>query len=271
MGTWKERIVVKAIENRVAIYSPHTSWDAVQGGVNDWLCKAFTCEKVEPVQQSQSKKFLSPFKFHLQSRIPNSDVDAIVSKFGDMKEVSVLDIIENTKNSVTKVEYNCSQQGLLDILSSDVLSEDVKKTIQIMELAKPPLPGVGMGRKLTMSKQITITEVVNSIKKHLNLSHVRLAIGNNHTMDSKVKTIAVCAGSGASVLQGCRSDIYWTGEMSHHEVLDAASKGITVVLCDHSNTERGYLIDFQKTLSEKLNNQVKIIVSAFDEDPLKIV
>lgn len=26
--TWKERIVVGCIENRIAIYSPHTSWDA---------------------------------------------------------------------------------------------------------------------------------------------------------------------------------------------------------------------------------------------------
>lgn len=26
--SWKERIVVQCIENRIAIYSPHTSWDA---------------------------------------------------------------------------------------------------------------------------------------------------------------------------------------------------------------------------------------------------
>lgn len=25
---WKERIIVKCIENRIALYSPHTSWDA---------------------------------------------------------------------------------------------------------------------------------------------------------------------------------------------------------------------------------------------------
>lgn len=26
--TWKERIVVKLIENKIALYSPHTSWDS---------------------------------------------------------------------------------------------------------------------------------------------------------------------------------------------------------------------------------------------------
>ena len=37
MRNEKERIIVKAIEKRIAIYSPHTSYDAVEGGVNDWL------------------------------------------------------------------------------------------------------------------------------------------------------------------------------------------------------------------------------------------
>lgn len=29
------------IENKIAVYSPHTSWDSVPGGVNDWLASAF--------------------------------------------------------------------------------------------------------------------------------------------------------------------------------------------------------------------------------------
>ena len=35
--SWKERVVLKAVENRIAIYSPHTAFDVVKGGVNDWL------------------------------------------------------------------------------------------------------------------------------------------------------------------------------------------------------------------------------------------
>jgi putative NIF3 family GTP cyclohydrolase 1 type 2 len=40
-STWKERIVVKCLENRIAVYSPHTAMDALSGGVNDWLLKPF--------------------------------------------------------------------------------------------------------------------------------------------------------------------------------------------------------------------------------------
>lgn len=34
---WKQRLAVRALEGRIAIFSPHTSWDSVRGGVNDWL------------------------------------------------------------------------------------------------------------------------------------------------------------------------------------------------------------------------------------------
>ena len=38
---WKEEIIVKCIENRIAVFSPHTSYDCVQDGVNDWLISCF--------------------------------------------------------------------------------------------------------------------------------------------------------------------------------------------------------------------------------------
>ena len=39
---WKERIVIQCLENRIALYSPHTSYDALKGGVNDWLIQPFS-------------------------------------------------------------------------------------------------------------------------------------------------------------------------------------------------------------------------------------
>lgn len=34
---WKQLLAIRAIESGIAIFSPHTSWDSVKGGVNDWL------------------------------------------------------------------------------------------------------------------------------------------------------------------------------------------------------------------------------------------
>lgn len=38
---YQERIALKCIENKIALYSPHTSFDSIRGGVNDWLAGAF--------------------------------------------------------------------------------------------------------------------------------------------------------------------------------------------------------------------------------------
>ena len=34
-------------------------------------------------------------------------------------------------------------------------------------------------------------------------------------MPREVRTVAICAGSGGSVLDGVDADVYFTGEMSH--------------------------------------------------------
>ena len=86
-----------------------------------------------------------------------------------------------------------------------------------------------------------------------------------------MKSVAVCAGSGSIVLAGVRADLYVTGEMSHHEVLDATHSGASVLLCEHSNTERGFLTVLQQKLNVLLDNLVDIRVSERDKDPLEIV
>lgn len=89
--------------------------------------------------------------------------------------------------------------------------------------------------------------------------------------DTKIQTLAVCAGSGGSVLKGVKADVYVTGEMSHHEVLEATHRGATVILCEHSNTERGYLKNWLQQLKSVIGENVNIILSETDKDPLRIV
>lgn len=34
---WKQRLAIRAVEAGMAVFSPHTSWDSMKEGVNDWL------------------------------------------------------------------------------------------------------------------------------------------------------------------------------------------------------------------------------------------
>lgn len=81
----------------------------------------------------------------------------------------------------------------------------------------------------------------------------------------------MCAGAGSSVLNGVKADLYVTGEMSHHDVLDAVQNGTSVVLCGHSNTERGFLSVLRQTLDVLFENKINIHISTMDKDPLEMV
>lgn len=86
-----------------------------------------------------------------------------------------------------------------------------------------------------------------------------------------IRTVAICAGSGASVLNGVASDLYLTGEMGHHDVLAALAQNTSVVLCEHSNTERGYLREVLKPwLENDLAPTDEVIISQLDRDPLTV-
>lgn len=41
-SNWREVALIKCIENRIAVYSPHTTWDSIDGGINDWILSVFS-------------------------------------------------------------------------------------------------------------------------------------------------------------------------------------------------------------------------------------
>lgn len=183
-SSWKERIVSILIENKIALYSPHTAWDAVRNGVNDWLSNSMPIASSKP-------------------------------------------ITPNVKN-----------------------------------------PDVGSGRLCELKQDLNLKKAIELIKNYTGLSHVQSSVYVKSSMDGPIKTVAVCAGSGGSLFKNVKADLYITGEMSHHEVLDLVHNFGHVILLNHSNSERGYLKQFKDILGKSLNSSVEIIISETDADPL---
>lgn len=130
----------------------------------------------------------------------------------------------------------------------------------------------GGGRICKVDGNLTLREAIENIKSYTGMPDVRVGIATSGSLDSPITNFAVCAGSGASILKEIKApiDLFITGEMSHHEVLDAIHRQIHVVTLNHSNSERGYLNDFKTILGRLLQNEaVNIVVSQTDADPLK--
>ncbi len=86
--------------------------------------------------------------------------------------------------------------------------------------------------------------------------------------------IAVGAGSGSKVVNNTNADLIVTGEFGHHEILHEVHRGVSVILTDHSNNERGFREVFRKNFTQllaKYNENVEIIFSEIDRDPLEYI
>jgi putative NIF3 family GTP cyclohydrolase 1 type 2 len=100
-----------------------------------------------------------------------------------------------------------------------------------------------------------LDELARKLKKHLGVGYVRVAPAAGKSARIEVQTVGLCAGAGGSVCdlaidEGC--EVFITGEMTHHDVVAATSRGCTVVLAGHTNSERGYLPELRDQLAELL-------------------
>lgn len=78
------------------------------------------------------------------------------------------------------------------------------------------IPVFGAGRLLALETRVSISTVVSRVKAHLGLQHLSLALPDDWGMETLIGTVAVCAGSGSSVLRGVQADLYITGESCLH-------------------------------------------------------
>lgn len=262
---WKDKAILMCIEHRITVYSPHTALDAVKGGINDWLISSFSTgedSKVKPIHNSTSSKDTCCLETLL-----SEPQDVIAQAFTGFNVT-----MTGYESSSTDVRITCGDKGLPQAVDTLAESNFNQVFSRIVRLVDAPIPSVGMGRIVTLGSPLFLYEVVQKTKTHLDLTYIRLALAPKHSRETKVNTIAACAGSGYSVLKGCVADVWLTGEMSHHEVLDTVNNGITVILCEHSNTERGFLRDWSQQLKTAIfEDQVIVTISELDKDPLRIV
>lgn len=259
---WKQRIAATCLKKSIAVYSPHTAYDWLDGGVNDWLISAFGIGKlVQPVTQSK----MAPEHRYKVTFNENGPLAAVRDKINSSGISEQYLICEEIKTIF------CKDQGLASVF--DAIPAAMYPNVSVTKNEDVPIARTGIGRKVDVEKPLKLSELISNLKTMTGLTVVRLGVGINHsTADTLVKTGAVCAGSGNSVLKGVAGavDVVVTGEMSHHDVLEFTQKGTTVILLEHSNSERGFLKQWlQPKLLELFGGKVSVCVSEEDKDPLQ--
>ncbi|KAF8824550.1 hypothetical protein HHX47_DHR8000169 [Lentinula edodes] len=180
---------------------------------------------------------------------------------------------------------DCTWGGINDWLAEGIMGGNgnhAPGTVRPLQVEKFSPGGESegaVGRLVALQTPVTMSVLEKRVKEHLKLSQIQ--VGYASTRDglrssATVETIAICAGSGGSVFAGKKADVYFTGEMQHHEVLAAVAAGTNVILCGHTNTERGYLPVLASKLQAQLHaaafdEPFDIVVSNTDKHPLEFV
>ncbi|KAF8635290.1 hypothetical protein AX15_000469 [Amanita polypyramis BW_CC] len=122
---------------------------------------------------------------------PHSALDSVYGGINDWLAKGVLGIDEKSEE-VTVIGENGPVRALAEMGS-----------------------GGAEGRLVELIDPITVDELVKRMKAHLNIEHLQIGWPLGSSGSSTIRTVAICAGSGASMLKGKAADVYLTGEMSH--------------------------------------------------------
>ena len=106
---------------------------------------------------------------------------------------------------------------------------------------------------------ITMTEMIERVKKAYNLSSVRYS-GN---LDNKVKRIAICSGSGRGLVADAvreKADLYITGDLTYSDIRNLLENGISYIEVEHFTSEISVTEIFEDII-KKAFPDVEILIS----------
>lgn len=129
----------------------------------------------------------------------------------------------------------------------------------------------GIGCVGYLNKDMTLMEVSKHVKEAFGLPYV--AVFGDLDSDVLIRKAAVCPGAGASTMGealDAGAKVYITGDISHHEGIDAVSQGMAVIDAGHYGIEHIFTEFMENYLTDKLRDQVKVVREK-EAFPIRIV
>ncbi len=251
-------VTVKEISDYIDSFAPYDTkcdWDncgVLIGDINSEVSKlGFCLDLTEETLDNAWKNGVDliithhPVIFKAQKTFLKGDIAFEAA----LKDVSVLS---------AHTCFDCAEGGVNDVLC-DILG--IKNYIGVPS-SQCPVP---MARIGDVEKQSS-ADFAALVSKRLG-TVCRVVDCNN-----EITKVAVCGGAGADFIDDAikmGADAYVTGDMSHHEFLNAKDKGITVIAAGHFETENPAMASLMKKISEEFRNIETIILN--QSNPVKYI
>ncbi|HRJ49453.1 MAG: Nif3-like dinuclear metal center hexameric protein [Phycisphaeraceae bacterium] len=306
-ATPRERVIARAVRDDIAVYAPHTSLDNAPGCLTDWLCEGVSgsgtagriagdCRALSPRARPSPTQECKVVTF-----IPAADADRLrqalaTAGAGLIGRYSVCSFsVPGTGTFLAspeatpavgrvgglehvqeiRLEMVCGRASLPLVLTTLRQFHPYEEpAFDVYDLAPRPDRFLGPGRRVVLDQPATIRQIAARIKAFLGNEgrHPSVHIAAPDP-DRSVTHVGVVCGAGAEQASQARAEnceVFVTGEMKHHEVMEAINNGMAVILAGHTATERGYLPRLARRLGELIPGG-EFLVSQADKDPLVAV
>lgn len=282
-------LLFSAIRNGLSVISLHTNYDSADNGLNDLLARRIGLTKFEPLKPSRYDDLVK-----LAVYVPKGHEDGVMAALfrfsgliGNYDQCSFrvegtgtfrpLDGAEPFIGTVGTRE-NVEESRIEVLLKKTDLAAATAALIKAHPYEEPaydlyPLvnrgKGYGLGRIGELEEPATVAEFAAGVKKSLAARGVRF-VGES---EKKVKRVALCSGSGMSLLQEAArrgADLLLTGDVKYHEAQAAQDLGVALVDAGHFPTE-AIMVD---ELTERLRTELAargygsdVVPCRSEEDP----
>lgn len=266
-----ERAVLKAIENKIAIYAIHTAFDNDLFGVNYGICSHLGLKDMKILQPKKNNlQQLTVFvpKEH-SSRVKEALFSAGAGNIGFYDECS---FTLNGKGTFRPIEGSIpfsGQQNIRENADEDMISVifegyKLRGVISAMKSAHPyeevayqvyqlnnENQHSGLGMYGDFEEGIDEQDFLRLVKEKFDLEVIKHSDFNH----KKIKRVGVLGGSGASGIKSALSrkcDAYLTGDIKYHDYFLAESK---MLICDigHYESEQFVTQQLFEILSQKFS------------------
>lgn len=264
-----EKAVLKALENKIAIYAIHTAFDNDYFGVNYKICEVLGLkdQKILMPKKNQLKKLDVYAPVESANILKNALFQAGAGNIGFYDECSFTTDGNGTfrplegSNPVTGTHNK--RENVDEVLVS-VIFEDFKKN-KILSAMKQNHPyeevayqiisldnenhHTGLGRLGDLELEMEEEDFLKFVKEKFDLKVIR----HNSLINKKIKKVGVLGGSGASGIKpalASKCDAYLTGDVKYHDFFAGEDK---MLICDigHFESEQFVTQQLFEILSQK--------------------
>ncbi len=285
-SNYVERVVIKAIQNNIAIYAMHTALDNQFNGVNGKICDVLGLENRSVLipQKASIKKLITFVPTAAAEKVRNALFAAEGGSIGNYDHCSFnvsgtgtfkgneasnpvvgekgsIHFEEETQIGITFPKH--AEGKILKALFEAHPYEEVAYEITTLENYNQHI-GIGMVGEL--SESMEELDFLKYLKEKMNVSCIRHSALRNQP----VKKVAVLGGSGAfgiSKAISAKADVYITADIKYHEFYQAENQ-IIIADIGHYESEqftKNLLVEY---LTKKFPN-FAIILSTRNTNPIK--